>query len=100
MKLLMQILLNQAKVATHHQFFLYQRNKRGIRVFRIQKSFYIITNYESSGSKQIKKITYKYRGLFKIMKKISDVNYKVELILNGKLNTNGHTLTKNKTIHR
>jgi len=34
------------------------------------------------------------------MKKISDVNYKVKLLLNGKLTTNGHTLTKNKTIHR
>ena len=47
----------------------------------------VLIKFQFQEPNKSKKLAYKYRGPFKIIKKMSDVNYKVELILNGKSTT-------------
>jgi hypothetical protein len=47
----------------------------------------VLIQFQFQEPNKSKKLAYKYRGPFKIIKKMSDVNYKVELILNGKSTT-------------
>ncbi|KAE9523285.1 hypothetical protein AGLY_016233 [Aphis glycines] len=47
----------------------------------------VLMKFQFQEANKSKKIAYRYRGPFKIIKKIFDVNYEIELILNGKSTT-------------
>jgi len=47
----------------------------------------VLVKFHFQEPNKTKKLAHKYRGPFKVVEKISDVNYKIELILNGKQTT-------------
>lgn len=62
----------------------YDKTHRAITFEPGQK---VLVKFYFQEPNKTKKLAYKYRGPFKLIEKISDVNYRIELILNGRQTT-------------